>query len=172
MFHSIDGFAFVQVLARHLAERDTGFYFTANSPSLRVADVDSERMLLRVECGKGWYGRNAMLSADLLTLLRQWGQAVYRQGVMRRDGWLFPGINTLRPISTCQLHRVVVEAARKADIDKRVGLHTLRHSFATHLLEDSVDIRIIQVLLGHAKLNSNNSWECHEVCLSGVAHAV
>lgn len=122
--------------------------------SLKVADVDSERMLLRVERGKGGHGRNAMLSEDLLTLLRQWWQAGYRQGVMRRDGWLFPGINTLRPISTRQLHRVVVEAASKADIDKRVGLHTLRHSFATHLLDDGVDIRIIQVLLGHAKLNN------------------
>ena len=122
--------------------------------SLKVADIDSERMLLRVERGKGGRDRNAMLSEDLLTLLRQWWRAGRQQGVMRRDGWLFPGINTLRPISTRQLHRVVVDAARMADIDKRVGLHTLRHSFATHLLEDGVDIRVIQVLLGHAKLNN------------------
>jgi integrase/recombinase XerD len=122
--------------------------------SLKVTDIDSERMLLRVERGKGGRDRNAMLSEDLLTLLRQWWRTGRQQGVMRRDGWLFPGINTLRPISTRQLHRVVVDAARMADIDKRVGLHTLRHSFATHLLEDGVDIRVIQVLLGHAKLNN------------------
>jgi integrase/recombinase XerD len=122
--------------------------------SLKVADIDSERMLLRVERGKGGRDRNAMRSEYLLTLLRQWWRAGRQQGVMRRDGWLFPGINTLRPISTRQLHRVVVDAARMADIDKRVGLHTLRHSFATHLLEDGVDIRVIQVLLGHAKLNN------------------
>ena len=74
--------------------------------------------------------------------------------VMHRDGWLFPGQHAMKPISTRQLYRVVVEAARAADIAKRVGPHTLRHSFATHLLEDGTDIRIIQVLLGHAKLNN------------------
>lgn len=73
---------------------------------------------------------------------------------MYRDGWLFPGQHPMKPISTRQLYRVVVEAAQAADIAKRVGPHTLRHSFATHLLEDGTDIRIIQVLLGHAKLNS------------------
>lgn len=73
---------------------------------------------------------------------------------MHRDGWLFPGQHAMKPISNRQLYRVVVEAAQAADIAKRVGPHTLRHSFATHLLEDGTDIRIIQVLLGHAKLNS------------------
>ena len=73
---------------------------------------------------------------------------------MHRDGWLFPGQQCDEAISTRQLYRVVVEAAQAADIAKRVGPHTLRHSFATHLLEDGTDIRIIQVLLGHAKLNS------------------
>lgn len=93
-----------------------------------------------------------MLSPDLLTLLRQWWQDGHRQGVLHRDGWLFPGQHALKPISTRQLYRVVVEAAQAAEITRRVGPHTLRHSFATHLLEDGVDIRIIQVLLGHAKL--------------------
>jgi integrase/recombinase XerD len=73
---------------------------------------------------------------------------------MHRDGWLFPGQHAMKPISTRQLYRIVVEAAQAADIAKRVGPHTLRHSFATHLLEDGTDIRIIQVLLGHAHLSS------------------
>jgi site-specific recombinase XerD len=95
-----------------------------------------------------------MLSEDLLLLLRQWWKAGRQQGVMHREGWLFPGQNAMKPLSTRQLYRVVVEAARAADISKRVGPHTLRHSFATHLLEDGTDVRIIQVLLGHAKLNT------------------
>jgi integrase/recombinase XerD len=121
---------------------------------LKVRDIDSERMLIRVERGKGGRYRNAMLSPDLLTLLRQWWQDGHRQGVLHRDGWLFPGQHALKPISTRQLYRVVVEAAQAAEITRRVGPHTLRHSFATHLLEDGVDIRIIQVLLGHAKLET------------------
>ena len=111
-------------------------------------------MLLRVERGKGGQYRNAMLSADLLTLLRQWWKVGRQQGVMHRDGWLFPGQHAMKPISTRQLYRIVVEAAQAADIAKRVGPHTLRHSFATHLLEDGVDIRVIQALLGHAKLEN------------------
>lgn len=121
---------------------------------LKVRDIDSERMLLRVERGKGGQYRNAMLPTDLLTLLRQWWKLGREQGVMHRDGWLFPGQHALKPISTRQLYRVVVEAAQAAQITKRVGPHTLRHSFATHLLEDGIDIRIIQTLLGHAKLEN------------------
>ncbi|MCC5979920.1 MAG: site-specific integrase [Salinarimonas sp.] len=121
---------------------------------LKVADIDSERMLLRIEHGKGGRCRNAILSEDMLILLRQWWKIGRQQGVMHRDGWLFPGQHAMKPISTRQLHRIVVEAARAADIAKRVGPHTLRHSFATHLFEDGTDIRIIQVLLGHAKLNN------------------
>ncbi|MCP3733047.1 tyrosine-type recombinase/integrase [Sphingomonas sp. MG17] len=121
---------------------------------LKVRDVDSERMLLRVERGKGGQYRNAMLPADLLVLLRQWWKLGQQQGVMHRDGWMFPGQHAMKPISTRQLHRIVVEAGRAAEITKRVCPHTLRHSFATHLLEDGVDIRIIQALLGHAKLEN------------------
>jgi site-specific recombinase XerD len=121
---------------------------------LKVRDIDSERMLLRIEQGKGGRYRNAMLPEGLLVLLRDWWRAGRQQGVLYADGWLFPGRNAMVPISTRQLYRVVVEAAEAADIAKRVGPHILRHSFATHLLEDGVDIRVIQALLGHAKLNT------------------
>ena len=126
----------------------------AEVAALKVGDIDSERMLIRVERGKGGRYRNAMLSSDLLVLLRAWWKEGRRQGAMLPGGWLFPGQNPVRPITTRQLARVVDDAARAAGIAKRVSPHTLRHSFATHLLEDGVDIRVIQVLLGHAKLDS------------------
>ena len=126
----------------------------AEVSTLKVGDIDSERMLIRVERGKGGQYRNAILPVDLLALLRQWWQVGRQQGVMHRDGWLFPGQHAMKPISTRQLYRIAVEAAHAADIAKRVGPHTLRHSFATHLLEDGVDIRVIQALLGHAKLEN------------------
>jgi site-specific recombinase XerD len=102
----------------------------AEVAALKVTDVDSERMLLRVERGKGGRYRNAILPADLLTLLREWWKAGRQQGVMHPQGWLFPGQNAMKPISTRHLHRIVVEAAQAAEITKRVGPHTLRHSFA------------------------------------------
>ena len=99
----------------------------AEVAALKVSDIDSERMLLRVERGKGGRYRNAILPADLLTLLREWWKLGRQQGVMHAQGWLFPGQNAAKPISTRQLHRVVVEAAQAAEITKRVGPHTLRH---------------------------------------------
>ena len=122
--------------------------------ALKVSDVDSKRMLLRIERGKGGRYRNAMLPEGLLVLLREWWRAGRQQGIMLPNGWLFPGQNATVPLSTRQLYRIVVQAAEAADIPRRVGPHTLRHSFATHLLEDGVDIRVIQALLGHAKLNT------------------
>ncbi len=120
----------------------------AEVASLKVDDIDSERMLIRVERGKGGRSRHALLSPDLLSLLRAWWQQGRRDGVMLPAGWLFPGQDPAKPITTRQLSRVVEAVAEVAGLTKRVSPHTLRHSFATHLLEDGVDIRVIQVLLG------------------------
>jgi integrase/recombinase XerD len=122
--------------------------------SLKVDDIDSTRMLIRVEQGKGRKDRNAMLSPQLLTLLRLWWKEGKRRGLMLPHGWLFPGRGCTDPISTRQINRAIHEAAEAAGIRKRVSPHTLRHSFATHLLEQDVDIRVIQVLLGHSKLDT------------------
>ena len=115
---------------------------------LRVADIDSKRMLLRVEMGKGRKDRHAMLSPQLLELLRAWWLQAHPRG------WLFPGRDPLLPITTRQLNRVCHMAAEAAGLGAWVTPHTLRHSFATHLLESDIDVRVIQVLLGHAKLDT------------------
>src|SRR5580704_1650908 len=116
--------------------------------SLKVSDIDSKRMVIRVEQGKGRKDRYVMLSPHLLELLRAWWR------MERPQGWLFPGRDRVQPMTTRQLNRACHAAAQRAEIDKRVSLHTLRHSFATHLLEQNVDVRVIQVLLGHAKLDT------------------
>jgi integrase/recombinase XerD len=116
--------------------------------SLKVADIDSARMLIRVEQGKGRKDRYVMLSPQLLDLLRAWWK------LARPQGWLFPGQNRVNPLTARQLNRACHAAAHMAEIGKPVSMHTLRHSFATHLLEQNTDIRVIQVLLGHAKLDS------------------
>jgi integrase/recombinase XerD len=122
--------------------------------ALKVNDIDSTRMLIRVEQGKGRKDRHAMLSPQLLQLLRAWWREGKRRGVMLPQGWLFPGRSPITPLSTRQMTRAVHAAAQAARINKPVTPHTLRHSFATHLLEQGVDIRVIQVLLGHAKLDT------------------
>jgi site-specific recombinase XerD len=122
--------------------------------SLKVSDIDSQRQVIRIEQGKGRKDRYAMLSLDLLALLRAWWQVGREQGVMLPGGWLFPGRDPVNPLTTRQLSRIFHGAKDAAEIDKKVSLHTLRHCFATHLLEQKVDIRVIQVLLGHTKLNT------------------
>src|SRR6266481_320752 len=116
--------------------------------SLKVGDIDSKRMIIRVEQGKGRKDRYVMLSPHLLELLRAWWRAA------RPRGWLFPGRDPTQPMTTRQLNRACHAAAQMAEINKPVSLHTLRHSFATHLLEQNIDVRVIQVLLGHAKLDT------------------
>jgi site-specific recombinase XerD len=113
---------------------------------LKVTDIDSERMIVRVVQGKGRRDRYAMLSPALLGLLRDWWRHGQAQGKMRPGGWLFPGRNPVRPLSTRQLNKACHLAAEAAGLERRVSMHTLRHSFAT--------IRVIQVLLGHRKLET------------------
>ena len=122
--------------------------------SLRVTDIDSQRMTLRVEQGKGGKDRYAMIPPVLLERLRVWWRVARAQGKMLDGGWLFPGLNPINPLTARQLNRAIHEAATLAKIDKPVSMHTLRHSFATHLLEQKVDIRVIQVMLGHKKLET------------------
>ncbi len=124
---------------------------------LRVGDIDSAQNIIRIVQSKGRKDRNVMLPADILEMLRQWWtERPTRQdgGVAKEHRWLFPGYKPGRPLSTRQFSRLFHETADKAGITKPVSLHTLRHSFATHLLERGVDIRVIQALLGHAKLGT------------------
>lgn len=121
---------------------------------LRISDIDSARMVIRVEQGKGQRDRYAMLSPTLLELLRAWYRHARDQRKMLPGGWLFPGQNPINPLTTRQLNRAFHCAREAAKIDKPVSLHSLRHAFATHLLEQREDIRVIQVLLGHKKLEN------------------
>jgi len=126
--------------------------------ALKVGDVDSQRMLLRVEQGKGRKDRHAMLSPVLLERLRAWWRVGHAQGKILPGGWLFPGRDPTDPMTTRQLNRVIHAAADAAGIGKRVSMHTLRHSFATHLLNSGADLRAIQELLGHASLSTTQRY--------------
>ena len=115
---------------------------------LKISDIDSQRMVLRIEQGKGGKDRYVMLSVQLLGILRAyWKQATPRH-------WLFPGRDGTGPVDTETLHAACRAAVCASGLAKPVSVHTLRHSFATHLLEAGTDIRIIQVLLGHARLST------------------
>ena len=120
--------------------------------SLKIADIDSDRMVIRVEQGKGRKDRYVMLSPPLLDLLRAWWKEA------RPRGWLFPGQNPINPLTTRQLNRACHAAADDAGIGKRVSLHTLRHSFATHLLDNGADLRSVQELLGHQSLSTTQVY--------------
>src|SRR5438552_2296029 len=124
---------------------------------LRVKHIDRAQTIIRVEQSKSRKDRNVMLSPEMLDLLRQWWKARparWDAGVPPEERWLFPGRKPGKPMTTRQLNRLFHEAADAAGIRKGVTLHALRHSFATHLLEGDTDIRIIQALLGHDKLDT------------------
>jgi integrase/recombinase XerD len=121
---------------------------------LRAGDIDSEQMIIRIVQSKGRKDRHVMLPAEVLDLLRQWWKArppVSKNGIAPEHRWLFPGRSQHQPMTTRQFGRLFKEAAKAAALRKTVSLHSLRHSFATHLLERGEDIRVIQALLGHSK---------------------
>ena len=115
---------------------------------LKIGDIDSHRKVIRVEQGKGGKDRYVMLSPQLLRILRSYWQ------VTRPKYWLFPGRDQDYPLVSNVLHAACRSACTAAGLGKQVTVHTLRHSFATHLLENGADVRVIQVLLGHASLAS------------------
>jgi integrase/recombinase XerD len=121
---------------------------------LRVDDIDSQRMVIRVRQGKGSKDRYVMLSPRLLTLLRDYWKANRRRKVYQPSPWLFPGNVPGQPITDGAVYEACEEACRAAGLEKHVTVHTLRHTFATHLLESGTDLRTIQILLGHRSLNT------------------
>ena len=117
--------------------------------ALQVSDIDSQRMRLHIRSGKGKKDRSVMLGESLLALLRQYYQAVRPPGA-----YLFPGQKPQRHISTTAVSLVLRKVIRETGLSKKVTMHTLRHCFATHLLEAGTDIRILQVLLGHSSIST------------------
>ncbi len=126
---------------------------------LRTGDIDSEQMIIRIVQSKGRKDRHVMLPAEVLDLLRQWWKvrpSRHDAGLALEQRWLFPGRNDCAglPLTTRQFGRLFKDAAKAAGLRKTLSLHSLRHSFATHLLERGTDIRLIQALLGHDKLET------------------
>jgi site-specific recombinase XerD len=124
---------------------------------LKDGDIDSAQMIIRIVQSKGRKDRHVMLPPDLLLSLRQWWKVRPKRfdaGVPVGERWLFPGRRQGQHLTTRQLSRLFHESAAAAGITKRVSLHSLRHSFATELLEDGTDIRYIQAVLGHSKLDT------------------
>ena len=119
---------------------------------LRIRDIDSARMMIRVEQGKGRRDRYVMLSTELLAVLRSYWLE------QRPSGWLFPGRDPRRSLSRGSVEKIFAQARERAGIEKRITPHSLRHSFATHLLERGVNIRVIQRLLGHRSLRSTEIY--------------
>lgn len=120
----------------------------SEAAALQVSDIDSKRMLIRIEQGKGQKDRYAMLSPRLLQALRTYWRAA------RPQEYLFPGWRTGRHVSTTSLQQACRDAALRSGLRKRVTVHSLRHAFATHLLENGTDVRIIQALLGHSQIET------------------
>jgi integrase/recombinase XerD len=120
--------------------------------ALKVGDIDSQRMVIHVRQGKGSKDRFGMLSEQLLGILRAYWRSE------RPKEWLFPGVDRERPITTWALQLACRAAAEAAELDKKVTVHTLRHCFATHLLERGVDIRVIQDLLGHRHITATSRY--------------
>jgi site-specific recombinase XerD len=125
---------------------------------LKVKHIDRAQNIIRIEQSKGRKDRNVMLSPEMLDLLRQWWRvrtSRHDAGIAVQERWLFPSRKSAgRSLTTRQLNRLFHEATDAAGIRKHVTVHTLRHSFASHLLDDGTDIRKIQVLLGHEKLDT------------------
>jgi integrase/recombinase XerD len=120
---------------------------------LRIVDIDNQRRRIHVRSGKGKKDRYVMLGESLLALLRQYYQKARPQGE-----YLFPGHNPQRPICTTVVSQVLRKVVRQTGLTKKVSMHTLRHCFATHLLEAGTDIRILQVLLGHSSIRTTQRY--------------
>ena len=132
--------------------------------ALRVSDIDSKRGLLRIEQGKGAKDRYAMLSPRLLDVLRRYYRTT-RPPLATRNDYLFPSWRKDRHLSTTSLSLACREAAARAGISRRVTVHTLRHSFATHLLENGAEMRVIQVLLGHSRIDTTARYASVSPCV-------
>jgi site-specific recombinase XerD len=128
---------------------------------LRVGDIDSDQRIIRILQSKGKKDRNVMLPTEILDLLRAWWKERPNRkdaGVAMAERWLFPSRKGHGAVTARQFSRILEGAVAAAGIKKRVTLHTLRHAFATHLLERGTDVRVIQALLGHAKLTTTAGY--------------